>query len=162
MVKIQELASSPVTKELLYFLKGKIDEIQISFEISKFLKLAKLRYNIREYISAADIDKILRVGNEFKAILEFKNVTESRVKLFYSQDKTLRLLSKKLQIPVIYIIKRNRDYYFIKQHSEVYNFVKGSRGYDAYLDLNKHEPLSENDLIYYLADILQGEPELRK
>lgn len=145
----------------------RMNELKFGIEFSNMIKAAcKVPGKQINRISITDIDKILSVKGEIKAFFELKtpetqqNYNEFVVTL--SQFDILRRLSRKLDIPVFYLIRYDTD---------TYRLIKCNFERAALTDSNKKfvrfQPeegilLNREQLIHCLADILQGKPELKK
>ena len=145
-----------VTNELISLVAGKIEELRFDIEISAMLQEARNRYNIRGYVNSMDIDKIIRVEDDYRAIFDLKISHNGKLKIKFSQDKSLRLISEKLGIPVYYVVKSPYGYHIIRQDSEQYLFVKGKLGLDCYLNLEQYQAYDRKRLVERLADVLRG------
>lgn len=124
------------------FLVGNIGEIVRSMKFSRFLDKVVEKYNIQEPIFATNVDKIVRVGDEFKAIFEIKFTTNGKdILLKYNHYKTLKLMAEKLGIPVYIVVERQGEWY-IKPIREVYDFAKNGKYWNKRLRLSEMAKLS--------------------
>ncbi len=124
------------------FLTGNIGEIIRGMKFSRFLDKVVEKYNIQEPIFATNVDKIVRVGDEFKAIFEIKFTTNGKdVLLKYNHYKTLKLMAEKLGVPV-YIVVENEGEWFIKPIREVYDFCQTGKYWNKRLRLSEMGKLS--------------------
>jgi len=159
-----------VKRKLAYSLKEKLNEWLLSIEFSGLLQEAQKAYGIKQVV-VNDIDKIIRVGDEFVAIFELKtrkHVDDGAIKVNWAQGRTLKFLRDKLNIPVFYFIKFNGKYYFtvLREWIKELSGRGESRAYFCKIELDEmieFDPEKDGKrLLLCLADILQGKPELRK
>ena len=88
-------------RDCLNYIINRLTEIKCQMKFSRLLHDTGVKN-----IVVNDVDKIVRVGNEFKAIFELKvrRREEKYIKVNASQLTTFRFLVEKLRIPVYYLI----------------------------------------------------------
>jgi len=154
-------------KQFSDYIIRRMTELKFGIEFSNIVKAAcKVPNKPIQRFAMIDIDKILSVKGEIKAFFELKTPeTQQKYPEFIvtlSQFDILRRLSRKVNAPVFYLIRYDED---------TYRLIKCNFEKAAITDSNKRfvrfQPqdgilLTKQELIHCIADILQGEPELRK
>ena len=133
----------------------KLTEFEFSIEFSNLMEQAAIASKIKS-LCINDVDKIVRVDDEFKAIFELKvrQLRPNFIRLNWAQWNTLRKISQKLEIPVYYLIKTDSGYIlkqlddWEKEVGKIDTFVK--------LPVGAEDLLDEVELILKLAKILEG------
>lgn len=122
-----------------------VGELLYGLELSKMLDEIVKEFKITKPIFTSNIDKIVRVGDEIKAVFELKHSTNGKdFFLKFNHHKTLELLSKKLGVPVYYIVK-NGDWY-LKEINEIRNFKFTGDQWIKRIPLNSMKKLTKEDL----------------
>ena len=144
--------------EILRYAERKLQEEIFSLEISALFEKAKKEYNVSGYLNTCDIDKLVRVDDEFKAIIELKYIKHGLLNIRFNQNKTLKLLSEKLQVPVFYVAKNpwNDTYYIVKQVSDQFMYLKDGKTWKAEIPVDSLIEFDEDEILGIFADILRG------
>jgi hypothetical protein len=151
-------------KHFSNFVIKRLLELKFEMEFSNLVKQAG-RFVVEHNpnfsanrIAITDIDKILSVAGNIKAFVELKTpVWQNNRKEFWvqlSQFDILRTLSRKLDVPVFYLIKHPDHYRLIKCRFE--RAALTDRAKRKVRFLNNGIKLNRERLIEALADILQG------
>jgi len=98
----------PFERDCLTYIINRLTEIKCQMAFSRMLHDTGIRH-----IVVNDVDKVVRVGNEFKAIFELKvrRRRERYIKINASQLTTFKFFAEKLRIPVYYLIFLPRNQY---------------------------------------------------
>ncbi len=137
------------------FAVGNLGEAAKSMELSNFLDRAAEKVGVVGSIFATDIDKIVRVDDEIKAIFEIKHSTNGKdVLIKYNHYKTLKLISQKLGVPVYFVVK-HAGWWYIKPLRDIYEFSKNGDYWNCRLKLAEMLKMDRMRFVEVLADILR-------
>jgi len=158
LVELKKRLHNQFEKDVVTYIQNRITEINFQIYFSYLLNQTGI-----ENIVVNDIDKIVRVGNEFKAIFELKTrrrVQNGFIRVPKSQWLTLRAISESLDIPVFYLIKLPYNYFKLVK----LNFWRTEALKDVYyqyqdlyvkIPLKEGLTLNEDELIIAIMDILR-------
>ncbi len=159
IVEMKRNAQTQFEKDVYNYLINRLTEIKCQMKFSRLLHDTGIKN-----IVINDVDKIVRVGNEFKAIFELKvrRRPENRIKINASQLTTLRYLTEKLKVPVYYLIfLPGNKYQLIRlNYLEDYDIVEINKPIKhlsdrfAVIPVDEEEIYDRNFLIAELHDIL--------
>lgn len=139
-------------KDFQSYLVGKVSETFVGLQISHFLDVAKAKLGTNRIIFTTDLDKIVRVGDDFKAIFEIKySANNYDILVKYNQWRSIDLIKKYLGCKA-YIVCRNGEYWYVEDHSKV-KFKEGKN--IAHLKLNRMEILDDEEFIKFLAELIR-------
>ncbi|WP_456478178.1 hypothetical protein [Geoglobus ahangari] len=143
--------NSKLFKSFSEMVIGSIGELVKGIEISYFLDVAKKEHNIKESIFATNIDKLIRAGDEFKAIFEIKHAPkDSDVFIKYNQFRSLKLIAERLKTDC-YLVVRNHRFWYVRKLDDSLRF----RNNVARIELDDMELLDDYSFVDFLAEILQ-------
>ena len=150
---------SPFERDCLNYILNRLTEIKCQMKFSRLLFDTGVRN-----VVVNDIDKVIRVGEDFKAIFELKvrRKVEKRIKLNASQLTTLKYLAERLRVPVYYLIfLPNNKYQLIRlNYLEDYDLVTINKPIKhlsdrfAVIPIDEEEIYTREELIMELHDIL--------
>jgi|GEM_PF-6438474 len=163
--KVQEVIAemrkdtNPFERDVLNYVLNRLTEIKCQMKFSRLLFDTGIKN-----IVVNDVDKIVRVGNEFKAIFELKvrRKSDKFIKINASQLTTYKYLAEKLGINVYYLIFLPRNQYQLVRlnYLEDYDIVqidapvKHLNDRFAVIPLDEQEIYDRDFLIAELHDIL--------
>lgn len=148
------------------------EEVIVKREFSKIISEAKHfsgDQEIQNRFSATDLDYILTVKDDPKAIIEIKTPQKKEKgdvdKVPLSQFSLLRKLSRKLGIPVYYIIRySSSEYRVIKCKFNEKEYHVDSKKQFVNFDETDGETVDKETLVRFLSRILMGlkDSEIKK
>ena len=148
-----------ILNEYTDYVIGQIGEAIRGMELSHLLDVAVEKHSIPGKIFATNIDKIIRVNNDFKAIFEIKYSTNQKnILMKYNHYKSLKLISRKLNIPVFIIVKSNGSWYVLDL-DEINGFNSVGEYWNRKLKLSEMQKFSQAELVDFLAKVLGKEEE---
>jgi len=107
------------------FLLGKLKELQLGLEISALLDEVNGK---KGYIATTDVDKLIRIDNDYRIGFEMKFSSDRFIFMKYSHYNSLKLISEKLGAD-IYVITKEGDSYFMKKIEDgSFNFKTNNYG----------------------------------
>ncbi|AEA46683.1 hypothetical protein [Archaeoglobus veneficus] len=148
-------------KDVLTFVINKLTELKSMIYFSYFIEEAKVAANVNNVI-INDVDKIIRVGDEIKALFELKvrrRQQNGYIRVSKSEWHTLRTLSETLDVPVFYLVRVPGCYKLVKlnfwrtEHRN--NGYHQLRDYYVKIPLDEGLTLSDVEVVTALADIIQ-------
>ncbi|WP_457548712.1 hypothetical protein [Archaeoglobus sp.] len=109
---MQQKAKDEFELNALRYIVNRITEINFQVQFSNLIDQTGIERNA---ITVNDIDKIVKVGNEFKAIFELKvrRKLNGYIKVPKSQFNVLRYFSIELNVPVYYLTKLPNGMYHL-------------------------------------------------
>jgi len=165
LIDLKQKTKDKFEKDVITYIQNRLTEINFQIYFSYLLNEASVY--IDKPIVINDIDKVIRVNSNFKAIFELKvrrrdhSVLRNKcIRVPYGQWNTLKLLSEKLNVPVFYLIKLPDDIFkLIKLNfwrTELINYGNPHvQGTYVSIPLNEGLTLNETELINILMDILR-------
>ncbi|ADB57969.1 hypothetical protein [Archaeoglobus profundus] len=119
---MQQSAKDEFELNALRYIVNRLTEINFQVQFSSLIDQTGIE---RSAITVNDIDKIVKVGNEFKAIFELKvrRKLNGYIKVPKSQFNVLRYFSLELNVPVYYLTKLPNGMYHLLELDllKVYN-----------------------------------------
>lgn len=144
--------NSHLFNEFSDYTASKIRELAVGNEISHLLDLAN-KENLSVFTT--DIDKIVRVNNEFKAIFELKHSKNDKDFLLkFTHYKTLKLLSEAMNVPC-YIILRNGKFWYVKELQRIDESEFERNYWRTYLKLKEMWRLNQKEMISFLKEVIE-------
>jgi hypothetical protein len=102
-----------------------------------------------------DIDRIVRIDDEIKAIFEIKHTTNGKdVLIKYNHYRTLKEIQNAFDVPVYFVVKHEGCWY-LKPLRDVYSFAKNGRYWEKRLKLSEMLKMGQARFVEVLADILR-------
>jgi len=151
--------ANPFERDCLTYIINRLTEIKCQMRFSRLLFDTGVRN-----VVVNDVDKVVRVGDEFKAIFELKvrRRKERYIKVNASQLTTYKYMVEKLGIPVYYLIflPNNRfqlikiDYWSDYDIVETNTYVKHLNDRFAVIPVEDSEVYDRELLVMELQDIL--------
>ncbi|ADB58791.1 hypothetical protein [Archaeoglobus profundus] len=148
-------------RDCLNYVINRLTEIKCQMKFSRLLFDTGVKH-----VVVNDVDKIVRIGSEFKGIFELKvrRKNDRYIKINFAQLQTYRYLTNALGVPVYYLIflPGNRYQLFEVGDFENEDFVakyidspvKHLSDRFAIIDTRKHLIKSRDEVVQELHDIL--------
>ena len=164
LTELKRQTNDRFEKDVLTYVINRLTEFKLQAYFSHFLEQAKIVAKIDNVI-VNDIDKVIRIDNEIKAIFELKTRRMPQngfIKVNKAEWLTLRMLSDELDVPVFYLVKlpgvTSSVYKLVKLNFWRTEVKQDGRWHlqDYYVKIPLAEGLTLNDagLIDALADII--------
>jgi len=163
LTELKRQSRDEFEKDVLRYVINRLTEFKLQAYFSYFLEQAKIVAKIDNVI-VNDIDKVIRIDNEIKAIFELKTrrKQDGFIKVNKAEWLTLRMLSDGLDVPVFYLVKlpgvTSSVYKLVKINFWRTEVKQDGRWQlrDYYVKIPLAEGLTLNDagLIDALADII--------
>ncbi len=158
---LQQKAKDEFELNALRYIVNRITEINFQVQFSHLIDQLNIPRNL---VTVNDIDKVVKVGNEYKAIFELKvrRKLNGYIKVPKSQFNVLRYFSLELGIPVFYLTKLpNGMFHLVDLDSlKIYDFETVTNNYEQLngkfvkIPVNQGLLLDRKSLIRELSTIL--------
>ncbi|WP_456469237.1 hypothetical protein [Archaeoglobus sp.] len=136
------------------FYTGVIGEIGRGMKLSYLIDVAIKKFKIPGSPFVTDIDRIVRIDDEIKAIFEIKHTTNGKdVLIRYNHYRTLKEIQNAFDVPVYFVVK-HEGWWYLKPLRDVYGFVKNERYWEKRLKLSEMLKMGQARFVEVLADIL--------
>lgn len=154
--KVNEFERNAIT-----YIQNRLTELSFSIYFSSVMENVKVA-NKLDNLTINDIDKVVRVDDEIRAIFELKvRRKEQRKEILVpkSQWNTLRILNEKLDVPVFYLIKFPYGHYKLVKlnfwRTEIKNgLYRHFNGCYVKIPAEEGITLNETELLLALTDVL--------